>query len=57
MLAGFPWLQVEKNKAMAEKKPPRLVSLNRLDSQNWMDFPSRRGPRMTKAVFVEPLNG
>jgi len=30
MLAGFPWLQVEKNKAMAEKKPPRLVSLNRL---------------------------
>ena len=36
MLAGFPWLQVEKNKAMAEKKPPRLVSLNRLDFQNWM---------------------
>jgi len=57
MLAGFPWLQVEKNKAMAEKKPPRLVSLNRLDSQNWMDFPSCRAPRMTKAVFVEPLNG
>jgi len=57
MLAGFPWLQVEQNKAMAEKKPPRLVSLNHLDFQNWMDFPSRRAPRMTKAVFAEPLNG